>query len=442
MVGFMASIAEQPSSSSPQSHTSLNIRDDSTDCPQPSYVTVNGLEFDTSCGVDILYPEVGNQVQPSMPWCMDLCSWYQPVCYGVTYYTQNQTCSLKGLGVNSTFFSTTDSDNVNVNSALANVTQMAPLDTSCPYQNNSIIESSRGMPFHILCDQDMGGYGDYFPWGVTNRPHTDTMMECMELCAQAHPLCVGVSWNADLTAGYGNCYLKNSQNGVPFTPSSYVTHSGLVQMPVTNSCSTSDPKQLTSNGKTFNVTCFEARAGSNNFTSVYSANITGCVDECAAYDGPESCLAVFYDNTCADGFDNCYLLNATGTQTVPRNCTYAELASGNPSGSSPSPSPSTSAVPSTSTEPSPGASSSDSSSGGSSSKAWIAGPVVGVVAAVAIAFAGFLWWRRRQQPYEEENKFVPVNQGKQMGSPDLHELPRYPVSEMAASEPRHELPTD
>jgi hypothetical protein len=59
--------------------------------------------------------------------------------------------------------------------------------------------------------------------------------------------------------------------------------------------------------------------------------------------------------------------------------------------------------------------------------------------AVVIVFAGFFWWRRRRQIVPDEKKFAPIYQSSQMGSPGLHELPRYPVSEMEARESRHEL---
>jgi hypothetical protein len=268
----------------------------------------------------------------------------------------------------------------------------------------------------------MAGWGDYFPWDLDYRPHTDTMSECMELCAHAHPLCLGVSWNSDLSAGFGNCYLKNSQNGSLVSETAH-THSGLVNLPSIDACdSISDPQQIFSNDKTFNMTCFEGRVGSSNITSIYSANITGCIDECATYNGTDSCLAVFFDNSFDDGFENCYLLNATGTETAPLNSTYAELVS---------------------SEDSTSASTSDSSdSNSSSSKAWIAGPVVGAVVAVTIVALGFLWWRRRigrQQdmkfaPMELEQSPPPV---KTVGISEMP--PDHHITEMDGSFVRHEM---
>lgn len=319
--------------------------------------------------------------------------------------------------------STSKNDNVNVNSAIANATQMVPLTLTCPYQNNSVIETSEGMPFRISCDRDIAGWGDYFPWDLDYRPHTDTMAECMEICAHAHPLCLGVAWNGDLSAGFGNCYLKNEQNGTLVTSPTH-THSGLVNLPEIDACdsSSADTEQYSSNNRLFNVTCFEGRDGSDNITSVYSANITSCIDACATYNGSDSCIAVFYDNSFADGFENCYLLNYTGTEMFPLNSTYAELVSSDSSTSA------------------SGSDSSDSSS--SSSKAWIAGPVVGAVAAIAIAALGFWWWKRRAGR-RQDVKFTPIEL-EQSPSPDksvgISELPQnHQTVEMEASVVRHEM---
>lgn len=300
---------------------------------------------------------------------------------------------------------------------------MVPLTLTCPYQNNSVIETSEGMPFRIACDRDMAGWGDYFPWDLDYRPHTDTMAECMEICAHAHPLCLGVAWNADLSAGFGNCYLKNEQNGT-FGTSPTHTHFGLVNLPEIDACNSSsaDTEQYSSNNMLFNVTCFEGREGSENITSIYSANITSCIDACATYNGSDSCIAVIYDNSFADGFENCYLLNYTGTEIFPLYSAYAELISNDSSTSA------------------SGSDSSDSSS--SSSKAWIAGPVVGAVAAIAIAALGFWWWKRRAGR-RQDVKFTPLEL-EQSPSPDksvgVSELPQnHQTVEMEASVVRHEM---
>lgn len=126
-----------------------------------------------------------------------------------------------------------DSD---IDSAIANMIQLLPLNETCPYQNNSMAHTSNGLPFQTLCDLDMAGYGDYYPYGQSYLAHTNTMMECMELCAQSHPLCLGISWNSAMGSGFGNCYLKNTQNGDPSPDSHSVTHLALVRLPSIDTC--------------------------------------------------------------------------------------------------------------------------------------------------------------------------------------------------------------
>lgn len=65
--------------------------------------------------------------------------------------------------------------------------------------------------------------------------------------------------------------------------------------------------------------------------TVYSPSINACVDQCAAYTD-DSCVGILYDNLFTNGFENCYLLNVTGSiadsqdySTYAANFTYAEL---------------------------------------------------------------------------------------------------------------------
>ncbi|CRG83871.1 hypothetical protein PISL3812_01227 [Talaromyces islandicus] len=409
---------------------SFDARDESTLCPASPYEAENGQHFTPYCGRNLLAPEIGNQAGSSVSDCIEACSNFSPACLGVVYYIQNQTCSFKGEGVDKDYLSMTDSSNVN--SALANATEMKAIKTTCPYLHESTT-SIEGLTFQIQCDHDMAGYGDYIPWGHSFRQHAGEMSECMDLCVRAHPLCVGVSWNPDKHLGMDNCWLKNSQDGnLVVANNGTIFHSGLLDLaslPKIDACSKAE--QISSNNKTFNTTCSEGRAGSSNISSSYSSTMIGCIDQCAAHDEEDSgpCLGVLYDNSFHEGFYNCYLLNATGSRDASQNFTYAELVSGN----------SSSALPSTPAVPSSTPSSGSDDAGSSSSKAWIAGPVIGAVAAVVIVVAGWFWWRRRRMTavQEQEKQPVPVEVGSR---PRMHELPpHYQISEVEGTAPRHEL---
>lgn len=387
----------------------------------------NGVHYSPYCDRNLLAPEIGNQAGSNITDCIDACSAFKPACWGVVYYSQNQTCSFKGNGVKSTDLSVTDAENVN--SALVNRTEMIPIKTKCPYKHNSNT-SIDGFTFNIQCDHDLRGYGDFIPWGYSFRQHGGTMSECMKICAQAHPLCVGVSWNPDKSNGFDNCYLKNSTDGdLVVANTEPIVHSGLLtNLPTTEPCSES---QISSNNKTFNVTCDGSLSGSSNISSQYYSSISGCVDQCAAHtdDGSGPCVGVLFDNAFEEGVYNCYLLNSTGSKDTSRfNFSYAELVSGDNS----------SASPSTPAESSSTPSSDSGDSGSSSSKAWIAGPVIGAVAAVAIVVGGWFWWRRRRMAViqEPEKKPIPVEVDSR---PRMHELPHSQITEVEGSKTRHEV---
>lgn len=115
--------------------------------------------------------------------------------------------------------------------------------------------------------------------------------------------------------------------------------------------------------------CSQTRTGSQNITSVHQSDLPKCLGACSDRVG-DGCVGVVFDQSMLGGFENCYLLNATGTANYPVNMTFAELRSNTGS---------------------------ETSGNDSSNSAWIAGPVVGVIAAVLLLAAGFWWFRRNRQ---------------------------------------------
>lgn len=101
----------------------------------------------------------------------------------------------------------------------------------------------------------------------------------------------------------------------------------------------------------------------------HSANLTGCVNALATYNNiSEPCVRVVFDTYMADGYENCYLKSADGVAAPNQSGFTFVVLSDNPT----------------------------STSSSSSSKTWIAGPIIGVVAIIALV-AGCLWWRRRKK---------------------------------------------
>ena len=251
---------------------------------------------------------------------MEDCSTYRPRCYGVSYDTDTGDCQFKDRSDVSPAELTSDD---NANSAIARITQLtSPSNTSCPLDSNSYQYTTDGMRFEILCNLDLA-YGDYRPSNVNYWPyHADSLQECMDLCSTSRPLCVGVSWNPDMEAGYANCYPKSSQMGIPETPKSFVTHSAKWRDDGYNiSCPTGKTYSISNYNKSFEISCNSGRLRGSN-TSYHDTSLDGCINTCAT-NSSQNCLGVVYDGSLQGGFSNCCILNATGEPTSIANSTFA-----------------------------------------------------------------------------------------------------------------------
>ena len=347
-------------------------------------MTRNGLKFYTGCNTAIGNTDESvsyfNSVDAdTFEDCMNSAATFQPLCYAVTF--DDGTCY--GWGADLYPLNTTGK------AAVAGPTQIKSPDDEgleCPYDPNSYITTnSTQEEFQLICGQDFNtgtdSGGDFCSWDTEDAQchgHADTLMECMELCSQAHPLCKGVTWNPDMKGGWGNCYLK-SNPGATKDPSDETAHSALVTGKLYTDLNTDCPSTSTydKDGNTYSLSCNTGRAGSQNFTSVRSNSLDDCLQKCSSETG-QRCLGVLVDMGLEDGFENCYLLNATGQAlTGGANMTFAEVTASQKS-----------------------AASSDQSANNQdrgASKAWIAGPVIGVLAVIAIVAGGWYCWRRRRQ---------------------------------------------
>lgn len=316
--------------------------------------------------------------------------------------------------------------------AVANATQLATPDEeglACPYDTYSYHTTESGQDFQILCGQDFGvdagnlcPYEGY-PFKCTR--HADSLVDCMQYCSEAHPLCKGVSWNADMIGGYGNCYLKVNPGETFVTE--VVTHSARMTENVYDDMDTACPatSPYTVAGDNYTVTCRVGASGTANITPVHSGTLDTCLGECSS-SIENGCQGVLFDMSLVNGYRNCYLLNETGTPTTGgANSSFAILAA-------------VGAGPSTNSSTPPQDSS--NSQGGGGSKAWIAEPVVGALSAIAIAIAivgsGALWWRRRRARASAPDKSPHAEEPK---GPGKAFLPAQPIEKGGEPEVRHEL---
>lgn len=309
--------------------------------------------------------------------CINTCSQEDYYCYGVVYQPSNSSCwELTNLTASiASNLETTREMAV----ALANPNQLRAASNSCPYANNSVQKSSTGVDFTIRCSMAVST-GGYCPWSSEFCPtHVDSLEECMDICAAAHPLCESASWNPGMIHGYQNCYLKTaSQPMEEFQP--YILHTAVLNLPtLAQGCPTDKNYTSTANGTDtiFTISCGKQATSATNLTFSHQPNITACMDSCAAYSGSPSCEAVVFDPSMAIGYENCQLLNSVALVNETSNVNYASIASSSSSDAS---------------DISP-----SSSGHHSSSKAWVAGPVVGgLVIIVLIALISWWWSRRRK----------------------------------------------
>ncbi|RAO67900.1 uncharacterized protein BHQ10_003912 [Talaromyces amestolkiae] len=407
-----------------------------------NYTAPDGLNFTMYCNENIAaaaYSTSAPTTKINLTQCMNTCSQEDYYCYGVVYQPSNSSCwELTNLTAST-------ESNLETNSkmavALADPNQLSLANTSCPYANNSVQTSSAGVDFTIKCSMAVPT-GAYCPWSSEFCPtHVDTLDECMDICAAAHPLCESASWNPGMIHGYQNCYLKTASQPLEeydLTTQSYILHTAVLNLPtLAQGCPTDKNYTSTANGTdtAFTISCGQQATSATNLTFSHQPNITACMDSCASYSDSPSCEAVVFDPSMAIGYDNCQLLNSVTLVQDTSNVNYASISSSNSSDAS-------------------GVSS--SSSGHSSSKAWIAGPVIGGIVAIALVALILWWWCRRKKSSAQtaaaastpayitapQAEYVPSRQ--QQGATELP--PKSPVDrpalhEMSAAEGRvvHEM---
>lgn len=337
--------------------------------------------------------------------CMERCSRYAgngEGCFGVVWIPSRTECWIRN--------STTGTQNLkkveNAHSALLVDGQMGTFDTKCPAADASTNElpGASGMGYTMNCNKAISGYDTCF--SGMNKPcfeapysgyfHTETMEECIQICVDQHPLCKAVTWSPELKIGYANCIPKTGYpEGTLPSPGSKqgILHSATISRidPVSRDCP-KDQTYTTPSKSTFDIHCGQASSGTN-MTMLHTQNVTSCMDACAASE--QKCVGIVFDSSLAGGFKNCYLQNTTNTVADLSSYMYASLSSS--SGGS-------------SNNDNGNSNNSQNGSGRftkkkSKSKAWIAGVVIGAIAALAlIAFA--IWWFRRRRAAAASNSAI------------------------------------
>lgn len=168
--------------------------------------------------------------------------------------------------------------------------------------------------------------------------------------------------------GFANCWMKTGFESTLDTPAQRLgaLHTATITQidTIDTNCPADSAYTASGSNKNFKINCGQLNTGTN-MTSIHAQNITSCMDSCA--NSTSNCIAIVFDSSLQGGYNNCYLQNTTSVITDQTSATYAVVTG-------------------------TGAPDSDKSS----SKAWIAGPVIGGVVALALIGAAIWWWRRRK----------------------------------------------
>ncbi|KAF2684561.1 hypothetical protein K458DRAFT_338731 [Lentithecium fluviatile CBS 122367] len=371
---------------------SLQLRSSSPTCPS-SYESNNGLKFSTYCEKnnpwnDAIDPPVE---AASMSDCMERCSRYwgdKEGCYGIVYRVSDQQCWIKNSTINTN--TSAFADDPATHTALVNATQLQALDDACPSADLSThtVNGTTGVGYTTHCgkvingfDTCWGGYEGCLPQPFVGYYHAESLETCLGFCVDEHPLCRAVSFNPRMEIGFANCWPKTgfSDAAVIDPPANQgVMHSATITSldTVDTECPGDATYAAAANQKVFNLHCGQLNEG-QNITSLHMRNVTACMDACAA--STSGCVGVVFDSGLLGGYKNCYLQNTTSVITDQASATYALLSD------TAAP---TSAAPGSSDSPSPKT---------KKSKAWIAGPVVGGLAALFLLGALLFRYQTRKR---------------------------------------------
>ena len=354
-------------------------------------VVTSGLTIAQNPNHDAQPPFVAGTMQA----CMEFCSRYRGKgegCFGVVWRAGDKQCWLRNS--NGTSIANLGGTNPGIHSGyIVDVGRaMAKLDDKCPepHLSTHTLDSNPGIGYTVYCGKVISNFDTCWSgYPSCNDPpysffyHATSLTECLELCVKEHPLCRGVSYNPTLEVGYANCWPKTEFGNTLQTPGPDmgVFHSATITSLdlIDGSCPTD--KKYASHNKAFEIHCGQVNTGTN-ITSIHVTNLTACIDSCAASD--KNCVGVVFDWKLTSGYENCYLKNTTSVISDMSTANYALLTG--------TALPSSTAPPATNSTNPPGSENEKKES----SKAWIAGPVVGGILVVMVVIGVMIFFRRRK----------------------------------------------
>ncbi|KAF2838768.1 hypothetical protein M501DRAFT_1031826 [Patellaria atrata CBS 101060] len=368
-----------------------------------SYV---GQRFTTFCETDADTFNIGEPIPgiESLEICADKCSDSFYPCYGAVYSPLTKNCWQKTGPITQPYFSFNDDRQV----AVADPAQLelSGDNFACGLDDGSIFTTDDGMKFEIKCGFDLPGNSLCPSNSAACESHAQTLEECMDYCANSQPLCVGAVWGdpQEYAVGFSNCFLKNDTSSrVVSRPGMFHFAKAVLDIPDDGNCEDGDTYTTSGNNAVkFELKCDTKAANADVIDAIHKDNRGDCFDACAASD--DDCMSAMFDSTLESGFKNCYLLSSSGRRSNAPGYVFASISQRsrqNPNGTSSSDSDSSTPSSGASADSQTNSADSNTNLSSSSSKAWIAGPVIGVIV-VLVALAGVIFWRRRRKAREAE----------------------------------------
>ncbi len=383
-------------------------------CAESSYTSPKGLQFSLYCNQDQTnIGDIGSVGADTDEDCLNQCSTHPAqACGAAAFDSTARKCYFKDTNVTAVDAVTRDGWILGI----ANKTQYQPLPLACT-NNGGNQTAQNGLNFTIYCDQTAVGWDACPDDSPDCRSHTSSLDECLDSCSIMHPLCTGVAWDTSLKYGYLNCYPKNATARTidnirsSNTDGVRVAKALLEVAATTGYCGVSNNGTIVASNKdSFELSCVQDRPG-NNITVQHADSLVHCIDSCANYT-EANCFGAVYDTTMLNGYENCYLKSAIGDPTNRNGFTFALRSNASSSSTS-------------------GSSTPSSQQKHQSSKAWIAGPVIGAVVAMAIIAAALWCWRKRRG--QKETQATPIV------SPQEAWLMKPELDSTTHNTPKHEL---
>lgn len=271
--------------------------------------SIQGLNYTLYCNADLPVLDADNSGTDNLQDCIDSCTRHVSACWGISWVESSRICFRKKSSISNADLKPSES---NIISALSAAIQMRPrmADYICPYPNLSTQKARSGMQFKIFC-------GSYYTNEFLNAVHVESLDDCLEECAQYHPLCTHVSYSADIIGnGWLNCQLKKVEGKselVPFTRTMAHSAEAVInkQDQPKQSQYTNGSAITSQDGRVFRASCNDQRdindTSATPLASFHELAVEDCVGRCSG--GNLKCAAALYDASLELGYQNCFLFD-------------------------------------------------------------------------------------------------------------------------------------